>query len=70
MSRRLLTPVSLLLCCSALVTIVAAGLSQDIGFRDPSLVATLALTLAKLAWLCHWPRLARSMASEIGRAHV
>ncbi|WP_304526218.1 diguanylate cyclase [Halomonas sp. I5-271120] len=63
MSRRLLTPVSLLLCCSALVTIVAAGLSQDIGFRDPSLVATLALTLAKLAWLCHWPRLARSMAS-------
>ncbi|MDI4637128.1 MULTISPECIES: GGDEF domain-containing protein [Halomonadaceae] len=63
MSLRLLTPASLLLCCLALATIVIAGLSQDIGFTDPSLVPTLALTLAKLAWLCHWPYLARSIAT-------
>ena len=63
MSLRLLPPASLLLCCLALATIVIAGLSQDIGFTDPSLVPTLALTLAKLAWLCHWPYLARSIAT-------
>lgn len=63
MSQRLLTPVSVLLCCLALVTVMAAGLSQSTSFSNPTLVSTLALTLAKLAWLCHWPTLARCIAA-------
>ena len=63
MKQRLLTSAALLLSGLALVILVAAGLSEGPGFKEPSLLAALALALGKLAWLSGLPRLARGLAA-------
>ena len=63
MKQRLLSTGALLLCSLALITLAMAGLAEVHATPEPSLLAVLALTLAKLAWLAHLPRLARGLAA-------
>ncbi|WP_168014770.1 GGDEF domain-containing protein [Halomonas salinarum] len=63
MKPRLLSSAALLLCALALIILTVAGLSETHTIVKPSLLAVLALTLAKLVWLAHMPRLARGLAA-------